>query len=137
METPQASPQGPAGRGSVLSSPPGSSPTLCATIAQYDKAIAYLLDRLGHYRRERKRLVSRETMKRQMSDPAFKAHWQASVQAAYVDPVRNAEWRESRRLAALASHRALPPMTREQRKVYLKLQKHGMSREDAIKEALR
>lgn len=85
------------------------------TINECTEAIETLRDLLSHYRRRR------EAMARSVR-----------MQAIMADPVKRAEYRAKVIAGVHASHRKLPPMSRDQQKEYNRLRAQGLRREPAL-----
>jgi hypothetical protein len=93
---------------------PAAKPTasqLDLEIAAYDKVISAREEALQKLKVRRRILISRRTG----NDPDLSAR---RVEARWGPHVDREKWREGCRQRALASPRALPPMTPEQRKEY-------------------
>lgn len=115
------------------------------TVEDYDRVIAFL-EELGlaafrpmqrQCRRERKSLVLREKVKRQLQDPEFNQRLRAGRTAAYKDPQREAIRVEKFRKSFQKVPRALPPMTADQRREYKRMRHAGAKRPDILRVILK
>lgn len=101
------------------------------TIEDYDRLIARLEPMLRRCKVERKALVTRRMLQIQHKDPVFRAKLKAGRLATMRDPVKGPLWR-AKQIENFASS-PLPPMSPKEKRLYLKMRRHGALRDDALK----
>jgi len=101
--------------------PPTAPPSVKAEIAALTRLIKDHEREVSRLKRQRKSLVMREHMRTKRKTPEFQAAMTAGIRAGWKDPAKAEKWRVHARKGGSSPAKALPPMTDEQRKFYVKL----------------